>query len=139
METSPATTPIQGSARASAANITDSLPEHLRGGLADVGAAATDDPGLEPDRATARSDPLDDRPDLDHVSGADRCLELDIGVRREEPFVAVGTGADLGRHVAEQGQAAGAVDEVAGVVRMAEGHVTAVDDGQPGPGTRRRT
>ena len=56
--------------------------------------------------------------DLEDVAGADGLQELHVGVRREEPLVAVGADADLGGDVAEQAQRVGAVDEVAGVVRV---------------------
>ncbi len=64
--------------------------------------------------------------------------ELHVGVRREQPLVAVGADAHLGGHVAEQLEAVGAVDQVAGVVGVGVRHVAAVHDGGadfcPAPG-----
>ena len=66
------------------------------------------------------------RGDLEDVAGPDRGLELDVGVGGEQPLVAVEDDAHLGGHVAEQAEAVGAVDEVAGVVGVGVGHVATV-------------
>ena len=71
-------------------------------------------------------DPRHDGLDLEHVPGAHRRQELDVGVRREQPLVAVGADAHLGRDVAEQAEAVGAVDQVAGVVGVRVRDVAAV-------------
>jgi hypothetical protein len=51
---------------------------------------------------------------------------LDVGVRRDRPIVAVGADAHLGRDVAEQAEAVGPVDQVAGVVGVGVRDVAAV-------------
>ena len=78
--------------------------------------------------ATARADPDHLGGHLEHVAGPHRRPELHVGVRREQALVAVGADAHLGGHVAEQAEAVGAVDEVAGVVGVGVGHVAAVGD-----------
>ena len=60
-----------------------------------------------------RADPDQLGLDLDDVAGPHRRPELHVGVRREQPLVAVGADAHLGGDVAERGQRVGAVDEVA--------------------------
>ena len=93
--------------------------------------APGDDHDPEVDGARAGADPGDLGGDLEDVAGAHRLDELNVGVRREEALVAVGLDAQLGRHVAEELQAVGAVDQVAGVVGVGVGHVAPVDDGHP--------
>ena len=61
--------------------------------------------------------------DLEDVAGAYRGRELDVGVGREEPFVAVGHDHQIGCDVAEEPQRVRTVDQVARVVRMRVRHV----------------
>src|SRR4051795_10479027 len=83
----------------------------------------------EPRAAPADPDPLG--AGLQHVAGADRAEEADLGVAGEQPLVAVHPDRDLGGDIAEQAERVRAVDQVAAVVRVAVRDVPAVDDGQP--------
>ena len=96
-----------------------------------VRPAAADDVRAELEIAAAVADPGDRCLDLHNVTGPQRLQELHIRVRREQPLVAVGLDADLGRHIAEQREDVGTVDQVPGVVRVAVRHVAPVRRGQP--------
>ena len=88
----------------------------LRGRL-----AAGDHVDGEVEAARPGADPGQRAGHLEDVAGPDRREELHVGVRREQPLVAVGADAQLGGDVAEQLQAVGAVDQVAGVVGVGVG------------------
>ena len=70
------------------------------------GAPAADDHGAEAPGCASGCPTRDHlRGDLEDVTGPHRGPELHVGVRREQPLVAVGADAHLGGHVAEQAQA----------------------------------
>ena len=112
----------------------DRRVEDLGRGLGAVRPAPAHDAADEVQRAAAGADPDDGGFDLKDVAGAHRGAELDVAVRREQPLVAVGTDADLGGDVAEGGERVRPVDEVAGIVGVAVGHVAAMGDDETQPG-----
>ena len=113
----------------------DRRVEDVCGGLAPLGGPAADDANLEVHLAAARADPHQPGLDLDDVPCPHRRPELHVGVRREQALVAVRADAHLRGDVTEGCQGVGAVDEVAGVVGVAVGHVAAVDDAEPDLGS----
>ena len=94
------TATIGGSSTSAADSPVRSAPAHHRGSSKSMVAAAGAHPGHRRGRPPARRRPAP-------------APELHVGVRREQPLVAVEPDAHLGGHVAEQAQRVRAVDQVA--------------------------
>ncbi len=100
----------------------DRWVEYLGGAGGAVGAGADHLARLELDRARAVASPGDAALGLDEVPRVDRGDELDLLVGGEEPLILGVAHEQLGGHVAEERQDAGAVDEVAAVVGVVGAH-----------------
>src|SRR5262249_42179319 len=86
----------------------------------------------EVEGTAAVADPGHGRADLHDVTGPQRRPELYVRVGGEQALVAIGTDAQLGGHVTEEGKRVRPVDEVAGIVGVAVRDVPAVRDHQSG-------
>ena len=108
----------------------DRVIEDQGGGRAAGRVGAADDARFERQLPAAPPHRRDLAGRLDNVAGQHRGAELDVGVRGEQPLVAVHPRARLGRHVAEQPEHVRPVHQPAAVVRIAVLDITPVGDGQ---------
>ena len=110
----------------------DRLAQQVRRARCQHGAAAANAgdvlPGLEADLAARPAHFEQLRGRLDEVAGEDGGEELHLLVRAEEALVAVEPDEELGRRVAEEGEHARAVDQLARVMGVMGAHPNA-DEG----------